>query len=383
MANNNVIGGVPQKVMYLGKEDIKSEKYLYMRFRNEYGEKNPLDKGNEEVYVYVVVKEPEHLTFNQIVIIDLCLHKHPNVRLAVKRHKNQFVKGLLKTYRVIQIEELLYISDFKLITINIPEQLLTKRSEKGNYYYYNEYRDYKYKGEPAVHYFAMKETSRILRLARKALNRLQEIDYKVYTKEYSSYDGDNMTECPQKESTDSKIRTDKHYYKTFRYMYINNFNLLTPKDRMAISRWKCPKYTKIQEYTKENVIQDYVIYYHDKYKEDDRYQNTIRKFFLFGKKIDITTEVIEYMINTLTKMCQDYVEQSSDSAYEFISNFVNIHLRYEEYLEMNQVLQLPAIVDFVVSNMIRERDVEVESFYEDRKDDDYESINSSYLGNDD
>jgi hypothetical protein len=96
----------------------------------------------------------------------------------------------------------------------------------------------------------------------------------------------------------------------------------------------------------------------------------------------IEDEYLTYMMDTLTSMCIDYVECGSEAAFEFINSFVNINLRYEEYLEMNEVLHLPAIVDFVVSNMIQERDADVERFIEDHKDDDFEAINSRYLGDD-
>ena len=221
-------------------------------------------------------------------------------------------------------------------------------------------------------------------MAKKCLRTITELEARIPVKEASSYNGDFMAPCDISEATDVMIREYASVY-----YHGNVLNIICDVSKMT--KKQKARYKAMNPIVIFNMTQDDVPYvkeairavYGIKYRDEDAttYQRYFGRFFQLNG-LEITTEVIEYMIDTLTKMCQDFVEQASDSAYEFINSFVNINLRYEEYLEMNEVLHLPAIVDFVVSNMIQDRDVEVESFYEDRKDDDYESINSSYLEED-
>ena len=373
------------KVAYLENKYITSESRVYMRLKDIFGkEEHPLD--NDKVNVVLIIEDPKSLTFEQIVILDLVFHEAKNIALSVLRPKTHVVRDLISNYVIVSIDELLYLASFNQINLCIPDKLLLKKKGEKEYYY-SEYKDYTFTGGPAPCYFASKQLRRVIRLARKALNRRQEIETVVYTKEFSCYNGDFTTECPQKESTGYKVKVDKHYYKMYRYIIIyGDVTQLTSEDRQTIFTWKCPKF--MHKYSEQDAIQEmYDKYYRNKYRDDEditTYQKYFSRFFKLDG-LDITEEVISYMMDALTKMCQDYVALSSEDAFEFINNFVNINLRYEEYLEMNEVLRLPDVVDFVVSDMVYERDILVDAdrFFEDHKDDEYEAINSSYLGEDD
>ena len=221
-------------------------------------------------------------------------------------------------------------------------------------------------------------------MAKKCLRTITELESRIPVKEASAYNGDFMAPCDISEATDIMIREYASvYYHGNVLNIVCDMKKLTKKQR---AHYKAMNPVVIFNMTQDDIpaVKEAVkAVYGIKYRDEDAttYQRYFSRFFKLDG-LEITDEVVMYMIDTLTSMCQDYVELASDSAFEFINSFVNINLRYEEYLEMNAILHLPAIVDFVVSNMVQERDVEVESFYEDRKDDDYESINSSYLGND-
>jgi hypothetical protein len=228
-------------------------------------------------------------------------------------------------------------------------------------------------------------------MAKKCLRTLTKLDYRVPVKEATSYNGNYMAKCDISEATDIMI-------KEYTYVYYHGNVLNVVCDGKKLTKKQKDRYRAMNPIVVFNMTQDDIPvvkesmkweFYNPCHPENvSSYQRYFIKFFNIGtydKKVDfrlLDDEYITYMMDTLTKMCQDFVEQASDYAYEFINSFVNINLRYEDYLEINSVLHLPGVVDFVVSNMIRERDIEVESFYEDRKDDDYESINSSYLGED-
>lgn len=218
-------------------------------------------------------------------------------------------------------------------------------------------------------------------MAKKCLRTLITLDNRVPVKEASAYNGDFMAPCDISEATDIE---EREY--TIVYHHGNVLNIIGDVSKLThkqLDRYRAMNPIVIFNMTQDDlpVIKDAVrAVYGIKYRDEDAttYQRYFGRMFQLNG-LEITTEIIEYMLSTLTKMCQDFVEQASDYAYEFINNFVNINLRYEDYLEINNVLHLPGVVDFVVSDMIRERDVEVESFYEDRKDDDYEEINNHYL----
>jgi hypothetical protein len=149
------------------------------------------------------------------------------------------------------------------------------------------------------------------------------------------------------------------------------------KDKQNILSLGCPKWINPLGLTKEDVKSDYYMFYYTK-PEDDLYKSTFRRLFNLSG-LDITAEVIDWLLNTLINKCSEYVENNDLGALEFVKNMINIHTRYDEFVDMSGILRLPSIVDFVVGEFIHDRDIEVESFYEDRKDDEYEEINNHYL----
>lgn len=276
-----------------------------------------------------------------VQVIDIAMYKH-NIKLYIVFNKK---------VRPAKIEHLYQMIKGKVVTLDIRDNARRK---------YN------------------------IVMAKKCLRTITELESRIPVKEASTYNGDFMAPCDISEATDVMIREYASVY-----YHGNVLNIVC--DMKKVTKKQRARYRAMNPIVVFNMTQDDIpavkeavkSVYGIKYRDEDAttYQRYFSRFFKLDG-LEITEEIIMYMIDTLTKMCQDYVELASDSAFEFINSFVNINLRYEDYLEINSVLHLPGIVDFVVSNMIQERDVEVESFYEDRKDDDYESINSSYLGED-
>lgn len=215
-------------------------------------------------------------------------------------------------------------------------------------------------------------------VARKCLRTLTTIDERVYTKEASAYNGDFMAVCNKSEATDIK---EREY--TIVYHHGNVLNVVG--DTSKLTRKQLDRYRAMNPIVIFNMTQDDVSVVKESVKavymskeEDSTYQLAFRQLFSLNG-LDITNEVVQFMTDTLISNCTTYVEQGSLEAYEFIKNIINIHIKYEEYLDIQNILHLPSIVDFVVGEFIHDRDIEVESFYEDRKDDEYEEINNKYL----
>ena len=230
-------------------------------------------------------------------------------------------------------------------------------------------------------------------MAKKCLRTITVLENRVPVKEASAYNGDFMAPCDISEATDVIIREYTSVYHHGNVLNIVcDMKKLTKKQR---ARYRAMNPVVIFNMTQDDIpaVKEAVkwkFYNPGRPENVNAYQRYFIKFFnidTYDKKVNfrlLEDEYITYMMDTLTSMCIDYVECGNEEAFEFINSFVNINLRYEEYLEMNAVLQLPGIVDFVVSNMIKERDVlvDVDRFFEDHKDDDFEAINNRYLGDD-
>lgn len=315
----------------------------------------------------------EKMSFDQIVLLDSILYRYKNIGLVAATRKGKPKK--------VTIDTLLDVAKFKRINVYIPKDLALKVSRSGNEYYYNEYADNYFSGNSTPHYWALRDFKAQLRLAKKALRKVQVIEELEYVKEFSCYSGDYLGKCDAKEATDVRNVEVVRTYLQHRYLVVNGemYNVRT-KDKQNILSLGCPKWINPLGLTKEDVKSDYYTFYYTK-PEDDLYKSTFRRLFnLTG--LDITAEVIDWLLNTLVNKCSEYVENNDLGALEFVKNMINIHTRYDEFVDMSGILRLPSIVDFVVGEFIHDRDIEVESFYEDRKDDDYEEINSSYLGED-
>jgi hypothetical protein len=289
-----------------------------------------------------------------------------------------------------------------IITINIPDELERRSfiNEKGEtvWYYYKE------RGDKRTEYFYTGEKgpsekaaglfkSRLI--AAKKMNKCKYIyEMQYYQKEATSYNGDFFGTIDYEEYNNCQYyvqKTTKEY--TYTMYNKNAINIvgdlfkLVPKDIHKI--FTTFKYVTINlnPTDKEKFMHDWELTFrvNKNSSYDTLEQSVYRRLFDLGD-LDITKDVIGFLWSTVYVNMSEYLETQNQECFDLVNNLINMNLTFEDYLEnIRDILKPDANLDYFLSAILSTRVSydDMTRFYEDRKDDDYESINSSYLGKDD
>lgn len=380
-------------IIVMELSEITSDTVIWRAYGDEFAPKRP---WKNKVVNGVIVEKSEHPFDIEGFELNLCIKFDINLKAStalminrlVFKHKINLYAVFGKKMRKVSEDFILHQVYGSVVTLQIPEKLKVKtHPTKGYEYYYKESKDFKtieYKtGEQGIHDKAFNKFLANLINVKKMIKYNIHGEIVKYQKEASSFDGDFYGNASYEEHTRKLYKQyTRSVPKACVLNIVGDIKSIKTKDLKKIRKW-CLIIVYNMRANETDIIQKYqYLEYTKKHEADDVITSALRRLFSLGKMI-IDEESRKFLLGSLLNACNSYVELGDEASFEYISNIVNIHLKYDDYLDISRILKLPSVVDFVVGEFIHDRDVEVESFYEDRKDDGYESINSSYLGDDD
>jgi hypothetical protein len=376
-------------ILVMNLSEIKSDTTIWKAYGDEFAPKKP---WKNEVVNGVLTKKSEHPFDIEGFELNLCIKFDVNLKASkalminklVFKHKINLYAVFGKKMRKISEDFILHQVYGSIVTLQIPKDLKVKTHPTKDYeYYYKECKDYKtveyLTGEQGVHHKAFNKFLANLINAKKMIKYSIADEIIKYQKEASSFDGDFYGNASYEEHTRKLCKQfTRNASKACVLNIVGDVKNIRDKDLEKIRKW-CPIIVYNMRVNEVDIIQKYqYLEYTKKHEDDSVNASALRRLFSLGKTI-IDKESAIFLLTSLVKACNTYVELGDESSFEYIKNIINIYLKYDDYLDISKRLRLPSVVDFVVGEFIHDRDVEIEPFFEDHKDDDYEEINNKYL----